>query len=492
MSLRSWLKALFAGSRRRTEKGTEIRKTAGDSSIEYQQIKQESIEQNKQSQGKVMGKNLSVLSINFPFKTPWVVQQPTLATPRAFFDSDVVVIRPYLLVGRQAKGPWEINGQQYHSAKHEMTGKIDDTVRLLEKGGLLVVILDAVQELKYDTGRHTYTSGTVYTATNYDFLDGHFYSSVRNGIGTNVDILDSSEPFSAVIKSSSVEWTSFLAGKPPSPFEDTSFFARSGPRSFVGGHVPMGIGHIVFLPNFENLDEDKFFEACREYRYRREGTTAPEWSKVVFLPGALEADEQIERINLEINEIERLRKEATAARNDLLAYKKLLYEKGKVQLEPMVRKTLDQLGFGTTSSETIPGTGFEIDGRTTRGSISGILEIKGSKNQITLDEFSPFIPKILADMGVSGSQSKGILIGNGLCETQPADRCGQTVFSSHVLSASKTQSIALVNSVELYCVLCGVLSHEILDLDPIREKILNTSGFVDLLEFCPHMPFTKS
>jgi len=204
----------------------------------------------------------------------------------------------------------------------------------------------------------------------------------------------------------------------------------------------------------------------------------------VFLPGEAEADEKIARTEAELANAERLRTEAMAARDELLAYKKLLYEKGKMQLEPIVRKTLDQLGFATTPSETIRGTGFEIDGRTTRGSTPGVLEIKGSKKQIVLDEFAPFIPKILADLEASGKLSKGILIGNGLCAKNPSERVGEGVFSPHVLDAAKTQSIAIVNSVELYCVLCGILSGEVKDLDSVREKILKTNGFVDLREYC--------
>jgi hypothetical protein len=224
-----------------------------------------------------MPKDLKVLSINFPSKTPWVVQAATLATPLALFDSDVVVIRPYLLLGGRAGGPWMIEPESYQRVRREMTGKIEDTVRLLQKGGLLAVILDAVQQFKYDTGAYSYTAATVYTVTNYDFLDDQFFLSVRNGIGKNVEVLDASEPFSPVITNSRIEWTASLVGK-GSPFEKMVFFARNGPGSFVGGHAPAGIGNVVFLPNFKDLDEERFFEACREYRYHREGTPAPEWS----------------------------------------------------------------------------------------------------------------------------------------------------------------------------------------------------------------------
>ena len=148
-----------------------------------------------------MAKNLKILSINFPFKTPWVEQEPTLATQRALFDFDVVVIRPYLLVGDQSGGRWEINQGPFGRAKREMTAKIEDINRLLRQGGLLVVILDAYQESTFNTGRHSYMGGTLYTVTNYDFLDEHFFNCIRNGTGTNVQISNTGDPFSTVIKS---------------------------------------------------------------------------------------------------------------------------------------------------------------------------------------------------------------------------------------------------------------------------------------------------
>jgi len=431
-----------------------------------------------------MLKELKILSINFPFRTPWIVQTETLATPRALFDFDVVIIRPYLLASQPSGGPWQIEYRAYHEALEEVRGKNEDISRLLRQGGLLVVILDEFQELKFDSGAHTYTGGTVYTVTNYDFLDEHFSECMRNGRGNNLKFLDPTEPFVPVVKNSKVEWTAFIGSRPPYPFNNTVFFLKNGADSFVGGHAPELLGDIVFLPNCKELNEEKFFDACRDYRSRREGTPEPTWAEQVFLPGVSEAEGEMASIDEQLGSIKHLRKQAQDELDALLAYKKLLYEKGKTQLEPIARKTLDKLGFGTTPSETISGTGFEIDGRTTVGLVPGILEIKGSRRQIALDEFSPFIPKILADLGATGHPSKGILIGNGLCENPPADRLGEKVFSSHVLQAAKTQSIALVNSVDLYCILCSILSGKNRDLVAIRENILGTNGFVDLLQFC--------
>ena len=175
-----------------------------------------------------------------------------------------------------------------------------------------------------------------------------------------------------------MEWTAFFAARPPYPFGDPVYFARNGANSYIGGRVSIGEGNVVFLPNFTKFDEQLFVEACREYRYEREGTSPPAWYKNISLPGVAEADEKVQGIDETLRKVEQARREAVSERDDLLAYKKLLYEKGKTQLEPIVRKALDRVGFKTTPGEVIPpGPGFEVDGRTTGGSSPGILEIKG-------------------------------------------------------------------------------------------------------------------
>ena len=48
------------------------------------------------------------------------------------------------------------------------------------------------------------------------------------------------------------------------------------------------------------------------------------------------------------------------------------------------------------------------------------------------------------------------------------------VFSAEVLEVAERNAVSLVNSVELYWIVCGVLSKEIDDLETIREAILSS------------------
>jgi hypothetical protein len=433
-----------------------------------------------------MAKPPKTISIAFPFRDSNVVYESTFSTDRALFDFDVVVVRPYTFLSGGSGGRARVEYRQYAIAKADVESKIEDLNRLLRAGGLLIVILDVLELLQCRTGG--YSLGTVYTVTNYDFLDHLFHEHVRNGSGDRVTI-DPSDPFSKVIRASDVFWTAFIVGSPPYPYSDAKIFATNGRGTIVGASVSTGPGHVIFLPNFRRLDEVSFFEACVEYRERRQGTPAPDWEASVYLPGEKQSEHQIELIEEKITNLEGDRQKQLTDLGTLLAYKKLLFEKGKTQLEPIVLKALNVLDFQTSPGEIIQGTNFEIDGRTKVGSSPGIIEVKGSKNQIPLDEFGAFGTKLLADLQATGVHKKGIFVGNGLCLEKPEMRLGERVFSPHVLEAAKRNSAALVNSVELYAVVCNVLDGLITDLAAVREYILNANGYADLRSFIRKSPF---
>jgi hypothetical protein len=433
-----------------------------------------------------MARALRTLSINFPFKSASVICEADFSTPRALFDFDVAVVRPYCLLDRSG-GRFSVEWNSYSHANGVMQKRVDEAARLLDQGGLLVVVLSAVEVLKCRTGG--YSMGTIYTTTNYDFLDPRFYEVVHNGTGDRVDCF-SSDPFTKVIKASTVSWTAFIDHKIPYPFLDPLIFARNGRDAIVGASVPVRSGHIIFLPNFKQLDEAAFLEACLDYRSRREGTPAPAWVQSVYLPDKHGLQQAIASLELKVEQLQEEVREKRMALGALLGFKKLLYEKGKTQLEPIVLKALDEFGFQTSPGELIAGTSFEIDGRTKVGSSPGLLEIKGSKNQIALDEFSPFTTKILSDFQATNVHSKGILVGNGLCLERPDKRLGSRVFSSHVLEAAKRNSVALVNSVELYAVFSNLLEERIHDIEAVRETILAANGYADLSGFIVKSPFS--
>ena len=428
-----------------------------------------------------MSKQLKVISINFPFLSTEVVEEDTLATDRALFDFDVVVIRPH----RFSQAMQDYSTYSYFESL--MSKKKTELDRLFAQGGVLVVLLDVPSILTVNTG--SYSTGGTYRVNNYEFLKYNFVGCLRSGSGERISYADPSEPFVAVLKNSKVAWTAYVASVPEYPLNDLKFFASAGAGTAVAGRMAYGEGHLILLPNLKQLDEPSFFEACAEYRYKRQGSKPPDWVPQVFVPGLSAIDSEVESVEKQMSALQASAAQLRQSADELSAFRKLLYEKGKTQLEPIVRRALDVLGFETTPGGTIGGTIYEIDGRTRQGSLPGIVEVKGSKNRIVFDEFSPFVVKILADHQASSVVSKGILIGNGLCEKRPETRLGDVVFSQHVLDGSKRNSVALINSTELYWLCCTLLGGDTVDKNAVREAILNGNGHVDLKPFCGKSPW---
>lgn len=418
-----------------------------------------------------MRKDLRILSLNFNFAGS-TTNDDFLYTERALFDFDVVLIRPP-----------EFNFQPGRSAICEnllstMAAKKRELEPFFSQGGVLVVLLEAPHRYRVEGGY-----GNTQIVDNYDFLDPDFATCLRKGKGNQITYNNSAEPFAEVLKKSNVAWTAYIHQTPTGTMKGLKFFAHAGAAGPLAGKMPRGEGHIVILPNLDYLDEKSFLEACGDYRFKRQGTPPPDWVGKVFVPGVHPIEGAIVALDKQIAELQKAHEARRLELDERSAYRKLLYEKGKTQLEPIVLRALDDLGFATSPGETLKGN-HEIDGRTSKGSSRGIVEVKGSKNQISQSEFSSFVTKIVVDAEVNNGYGKGILVGNGLCESEPGGRIGNAVFTGHVIDGATRHSIALVNSVELYWLCCALLRGDKIDKDAVREVILTTNGYVDLKPFC--------
>lgn len=369
-----------------------------------------------------------------------------------------------------------------------MSKKRAELQSCFSQGGVLVVFLDVPDTYRTEPDDR-YGRGQC-VVDNYDFLDSEFRYYLRSGSGTQIKYHPAAEPFVNVLKMSRIAWTAYLTQTPGPPLSRLKFFAHAGSGGAggaVGGKMPIGEGHLIILPNVEKLDEDAFFEACAEYRFKRQGTAPPDWASKIVVPGFPPLEAALKDLDKQIGGLQKERQLRTEELEQKVAYRRLLYEKGKAQLEPIVLRALDDLEFGTSPGE-VTAELHEIDGRTSKGSSPGIVEVKGSKNQIAQSEFSPFVTKLLADAEVKKKYSKGILVGNGLCETAPGSRLGDSVFSPHVLDGAKRNSVALINSVELYWLCCALLREDPVDKNAVRETILTGNGYIDLKPFSGQSP----
>src|SRR5438270_7154761 len=102
------------------------------------------------------------------------------------------------------------------------------------------------------------------------------------------------------------------------------FCARAGAAGAgadLAGTMPYGEGHIVVLPNVERLDEPAFFEACAEYRYKRQGTTPPNWAAKVIVPGLQPIEATIADLDGQIAGLQNQRQVRTVELEERAAYR---------------------------------------------------------------------------------------------------------------------------------------------------------------------------
>jgi hypothetical protein len=276
-----------------------------------------------------MPKELRVLSLNYHFQGSIAVDD-FLQTDRALFDFDVVLVRPpqfNVPAGRSAT---------CEHLQSVMLSKKRDLIPFFKQGGVLVVLLDAPDIYSVASG-YGYSD----SVDNYGFLDSKFSSCLRKGKGSLITYDNSPEPFIGVLKKSTVSWTAYIAQVPEPPFNSFKFFARAGAGGYLAGKMPCGEGHIILLPNLAQLDEKSFLEACAEYRFKRQGTSPPDWVSKVFVPGVQPIEAVIASLDKQIAELQKTHDARRLELNERSAYRKLLYEKGKTQLEPIVLRALN-------------------------------------------------------------------------------------------------------------------------------------------------------
>ena len=341
-----------------------------------------------------MEKSLRLVSVNFPFLESRVEQVRSLATRKALSDYDVIVIRPHPVswlldhpVSQQGGECW-VDGSDFAKAESIVIRQKAVILRLLERGGLVVVILDSLEILRwnpYNSG-HAHIAG-VHKLSNYDFLDEQFRSCVGHGSGKDVRLVDTSIAFSQVVQNSLVRWTAYLERRPIYPYGNPRIFARNTAGDVLGAIFECAGGHIVTLPNFERLDEKEFLSACKAHRSQPLEVNPPTWIPAVYLPGEYAANSRVMGVEVEIKRLQQKRASELAQREELLRYKGLLYQHCRVHLEAAVRKALELLGFLTCPSEDLHGYPIEISGKVRGVCMSGALQVKASQRQISCAEF---------------------------------------------------------------------------------------------------------
>ncbi len=351
---------------------------------------------------------------------------------------------------------------------------------LLGRGGVVVCFMETIKEYNYE---YTFEGKKQKThISNYDWLPHNIWKLSRAivyGKGETIDYINSGHPFSEYLNKRP-SWTSYINT------EDCKSWMVLA--SAYGTHAlaigkRVGLGHIILIPSYYHYDNGELLEKCIiKLLGDKEITSQPSWAKAIFMPGQEDLVTKITQINEQISSFEKERQSLRDTFNKLERWKYLLYEKGKHQLEPVVREALALIGCNVE-----PQPDKDSDGLVSCDYGTALLEIVGSKGTIRIGKLGELIKNMGNFIAEKDIQVKGILVGNPFCEdtlnNRPPKDSQKELFSKELIESAEKQSIPVLLTTDLYQIVCNILKGEISEKykQSLQERIFTGKGLIRLI-----------
>ena len=434
---------------------------------------------------------MKILTINHHINEGRVTNRASFTNAETLFDFDVVIIQPPPFQSLTKHSPVKIpqgiriDGHEYTCITtlwHKRSGELRT---LLENNGILIVIL-----APFEKG---YSSQQKECLDNYGWLRKFQYLPlITNGGGDGYQITNNSNPFVEYIRQGKLKWRAYLDFGLKYP-KEWGIFAEIVKGKVIGATINVENGKIVFLPTLQEKNDEVLLGCIEKSFETYSETPPPDWIKEFTLSKEKERRQDIKKVQQHLEEIKKQEKDAKEKLKEITKFKKLLYETGKYQLEPIVRDAFRLLGFTVHDEyKPEPKSNIEIDALIECTYGQAIVEIKGRGTNkrgnkgklISLDDFSQLTNKMRDDLKITGKLKEGILVGNGLrlC-TPPKDRTGAKIFAPHVKESAERQSITLINTVDLYELVHSILDGKKIDRNRLQQKMLGSKGIFKFNEF---------
>lgn len=170
----------------------------------------------------------------------------------------------------------------------------------------------------------------------------------------------------------------------------------------------------------------------------------PGWVDGYSLPAEERVAAEIRRLEEDREALARRLADARLRAEEAAAPSALLYEKGKNELEPPVRGALGELGADVRPPDQ---EGIE-DGLLRRAEGEAVLEIKGRKGPIKLDDVRQVVQWAADAKGRDGIDYKPLVVGNAHCETQPSERADP--LAPNARDYARNSDVAVLTTVQVY------------------------------------------
>ena len=414
-----------------------------------------------------------------------------LIDANVFQDYDAVVVNPTSLDDLYGHVP---RGRYVNHEKGVLTPEAgylissvnqkrrDEVIGLLQKGGIIVCFMQPLRSYNYNW-RYEGEDYWLYV-TNYDWLlespiIKKELGEIKYSKGTTIDYIDSGHPFSEYLNIKP-SWSAYVDTE---ACKNWKVLASAFGTNIVSLTKRVGLGHIILLPSDYDYNNDVILERCIvKLLGDREVTPQPNWAKDILVPRQQELISKITEINEKIDALEKERGTLIDANDKLERWKYLLYEKGKHQLEPVVREALALIGC-----KVEPQPDKDSDGVVTFEHGKALLEVGGSKGTIKIDKIGELTKNMGNFISTKGIAVKGILVGNPFCEeplnNRPPKGSQKKLFATQLLETAEQQSITVLLSTDLYDVVSRILGDKLpkTEKHSLRERIFKGKGLVGLV-----------
>ena len=363
--------------------------------------------------------------------------------------------------------------------------RIKEVDGLLELGGILICFMEPLIQGVCWHGAGTYR--TIEEMTNYDWLgstvDFREYR-LELGFGETIDFIDQGHPFAAYLKKKP-SWTTFWQLK---DYSGWRVIASAFGTNAVALTRRQGRGHVVFLPSEYSVENGALLESCiADLLGQKEAREKPTWVREIFVPQQEQKLEQINRMDDMIEKLRKRKEKLHTSNEQLEWWKWLLWETGKEYLEPVVREALRLIGC-----EVEPQPDKDSDGKIESDFGTALLEVVGGEGTIRREKLGQLVSNMGNFYAARAIPPKGILVGNPFCKERPEERpdpdnrppkgTQKKLFAKELIEDAEMQSITVLLSTDLYCVVCGVLNGQVGEdkKKELRRIIFTEKGLVRL------------
>jgi hypothetical protein len=401
---------------------------------------------------------MRLLVVGMPLPNQRIDNYSFFSAP-SFFDYDAVLVDPVAV--RSAIEEVTSGGAAHATAADEpivnsptrglnvgladfIRRRRDEVERLLERGGTIAVFAHPNQSLPFVAGFPG--------ADQYSWLPapaGLSYAEpyLIPGFGTQVSVTDSSASIAPFIDEFSrwFHYRAYFAENFPALAAVAHVFARSVGGAAIGVRFAIGRGQVIFLPAMFDVPagDPRFNLATTLINCLAQSVHAgseeeePEWATTEVFPGSEPLELAAEQAAQDLAAARERYADATAKRDQVTRYRRLLWQEGRYGLEPVVRESFQLLGFAVTVDPDSPAV-LDADGRT------AFLECEGSRDTVVEWPYFRLQKRLERDLIETRQPKKGVIVVNGKRLLPPSER-GQT-YSDALKIAAENYRYALLSS----------------------------------------------